>query len=115
MGLKISLMPQAEHAQDLRTSDPDKVAGRKRTERQRGQRSADIKRAQVDRKTAGLLDDLANRGLCVGIVARIEQGALPARCRRLRQDAGVEMVECLDDARARNEPTEHLTEMLAAE
>src|SRR5258707_14454940 len=62
---------------------------------------------------AGLFDDLASLGLRVGIVARIEQGALPARLRWLRQDTGVEMVECLDDARPRNEPTEYLAGMLA--
>src|SRR5882757_7968619 len=95
-------------------SDFDKIDGCKRTERQRGQRSADIERAQIDRKMAGLFDDLANPDLRVGIVAGIKQGALPAGYRRLRQDAGVEMVECLDDARARNERAEHLTGMLAS-
>ena len=41
---------------------------------------------------------------CVGIVARIEQGALPARpSAGSTRITGVEMVECLDDARALNE------------
>src|SRR5689334_23229384 len=62
----------------------------------------------------GLLDDFANCSLRIGIVARVEQGALAARCRGLRQEAGVEMVECLDDARAWNEAAEYLAGMLAA-
>ena len=64
-----------------RRSDLDKIGGRKRTERQRGQRSAHIEHAEVDRKIAGLFDDLANLGLRVGIVARIEQDALAAQYR----------------------------------
>ena len=70
-----------------------KLNGRKRTERQRGQRSAHIEHAEVDRKIAGLFDDLANLGLSVGIVARMEQDALSARYRGLRQDVDVEMVD----------------------
>jgi len=95
-------------------SNPDKIDGRKRTERQRGQRSADIERAEVDREIAGLFDDPANLCLRRGIVARIEQHALAARC-ELAQGVGVEMVESLDDARARNERAEHLAGMFAAE
>ena len=53
-------------------SDLDKIDGRKRTERQRGQRSAHIERAEVDRKVTGLFYNLANLDLSVGIVARID-------------------------------------------
>jgi hypothetical protein len=48
----------------------DKIDGRKRTERHRGQRFAHIEPAEVDRKIAGLFDDLANLGLRGGIIAR---------------------------------------------
>jgi hypothetical protein len=99
---------------NLGLSDLNEVGGRKRTKGQRGQRSAHIERAEVDRKVAGLFDYLANLGLRVGVVPRIEQDTLAPRYCRLRQEVGVEMVECFDNACARNEFADHLAGMLAA-
>jgi hypothetical protein len=63
----------------IRLSDFDEVDGRKRAERKRGQRTADIKHTEVDREIASVFDNLANLGLRIGIVARIEQEAPAAR------------------------------------
>src|SRR5260370_40270201 len=91
------------------------MGGRKGTEREGGQGYTHIEPAKGERKMAGLFDDLANLGLRVDIIARVEQDTPATRCRRLRQDLNVEMVERLDDARAENELAEHLARMLAAE
>src|SRR5690348_9862809 len=99
----------------IRLSAFDEVDGCKRAERKRGQRTADIKHTEVDREIASVFDNLANLGLRIGIVARIEQDALAARYGWLRQDPSVEMVKSLDDAGPRNELTEHFAGMLAAE
>jgi len=49
----------------------DEVDRRKRAERQRGQWTADVKHTEVDREIADLLDNSANLGLLISVVARV--------------------------------------------
>jgi hypothetical protein len=49
----------------------DEVDRRKRAERQRGQRIADVKHTEVDREIAGVSDNFADLGLRISVVARV--------------------------------------------
>ena len=49
----------------------DEVDRRKRAERQRGQRTADVKHTEVDREIAGVFDNSADLGLRISVVARV--------------------------------------------
>src|SRR4029077_4839531 len=68
----------------------------------------DVEEPTRAREIASAFEKFADLGLRIGVVARIEQDPLTTRRRRLGQDVGVEVVECLDYACARNERAEYL-------